>query len=321
MFSKIYIDVMLMPKVKGEGFRYIVAARDDLSRATEGRALRKANAKALANFFWEQIYCRYGMVLHVVTDNGPEVKGAFAILMRRLKVPHVRISPYNSKANGVVERGHFIIREAIVKACEGKIDQWPSKVPLAFFADRISTSKATGFSAFYLLHGVHPVLPFDLTEASFMTEGFRSGMSSSELLALRIRQLERHPEDIHKAAETLKKARVRSKAQFERRFHRKLQRFLYQPGELVLVRNTMIEKELNRKTKPRYLGPFEVDRRTKGGSYVLKELDGTILRQGVAAFRLYPYLKRNSRDLDTIAYATDSDIDSDESTDDDDDFE
>jgi hypothetical protein len=298
LFSKVYIDIMLMPRSKG--YRYIVAARDDLSRATEGRALKKANAKSLARFFWEQIYCRYGAVAQVVTDNGPEVKGAFEILLRRLKIPLVRISPYNSKANGVVERGHFIIREAIVKACKGKIEEWPHKVAMAFFADRISTSSVTGFSAYFLLHGTHPVLPFDLTEVSFMVNGFTTNMSSSELLALRIRQLERHPADIFQATQTLKNARFRSKAQFEKRFHRKLRHSLYRHGDLVLLRNTPVEKELNKKTKPRYLGPYEVDRRTKGGSYVLKEMDGTILRQGVAAFRLYPYISRDSPILNTL---------------------
>jgi len=178
---------------------------------------------------------------------------------------------------------------------------------MAFFADRVSTSSVTGFSAFYLLHGVHPILPFDLTEASFMVNGFTSGMSSSDLLALRIRQLERHPADIQQAALTLKNARFRSKAQFERKFHKKLRRSLYQSGDFVLVRNTAVEKELNRKTKPRYLGPYEVDRRTKGGSYVLKEMDGTFLRQGVAAFRLYPYIGRDSPILETLANEEESD--------------
>lgn len=312
LFSKVYIDVMLMPKKRG--YRYIVAARDDLSRATEGRALKKATAKALAKFFWEQIYCRYGAVIQVVTDNGPEVKGAFEILLRRLKIPQVRISPYNSKANGVVERGHFIIREAIVKACRGNIDLWPTKVAMGFFADRVSTSSVTGFSAYYLLHGVHPILPFDLTEASFMVNGFTTKMSTSDLLALRIRQLERHPADILQAAQTLKEARFRSKAQFEKRFHRKLRNSLYQKGDLVLVRNTAVEKELNKKTKPRYLGPYEIDRRTKGGSYVLKEMDGTILRQGIAAFRLYPYIERGSKILENLlndSFSDESDSDSD----------
>ena len=234
-------------------------------------------------------------------------------MLKRLRIPQVRISPYNSKANGVVERGHFTIREAIVKACQGNIDLWPTKVAMAFFADRISTSTVTGFSAYFLLHGVQPVLPFDLTEASFMVNGFTSGMSSSDLLALRIQQLERHPSDIFQAALTLKKARFKSKAQFERRFHRKLKRSFYQPGDLVVVRNTAVEKELNRKTKPRYLGPFEIDRKTKGGSYVLKEMDGTILRQGVAAFRLYPYISRDSPILDILGQEDISDDNNSES--------
>ncbi|KAG2045892.1 hypothetical protein BDR06DRAFT_900062 [Suillus hirtellus] len=214
--------------------------------------------------------------------------------MRRVNIPHVTISPYNSQANGVVERGHFILREALIKACNENITQWPQKIPQTLFADRVTTSRVTGFSAFYLVHGVHPVLPFDLAEATFMVDGFKSGMTSADLLALRIRQLERHPEDLEQAAETLKKARFKSKEQFEKRYSKRLRREAYQPGDLVLVRNTRIEKELNRKTKPRYLGPYKVERQTQGGSYVLSEMDGTISRRGVAAFRLLPYISRNS---------------------------
>jgi len=50
--------------------------------------------------------------------------------------------------------------------------------------------------------------------------------------------------------------------------------------------------EHGRKTKPRYLGPYEVVRQTKGGSYILMEMDGHIGRQGYAAFRLLPYITR-----------------------------
>ncbi|EIN03270.1 hypothetical protein PUNSTDRAFT_24201, partial [Punctularia strigosozonata HHB-11173 SS5] len=53
------------------------------------------------------------------------------------------------------------------------------------------------------------------------------------------------------------------------------------------------EKSHNRKSKPRYLGPFEVIGQSKGGSYVLRELDGTFIRQGVAPFRLLPYHARS----------------------------
>ena len=123
-----------MPVAKG--FRYIVAARDDLSGAAEGRALKENSASQLAKFFWEEIFCRYGAVGQVTTDNGPEVMGAFELLLKRYNIPQVRMSAYNSKANGVVERGHFTIREAILKTCKHNVKHWPDHVPHAFFADR-----------------------------------------------------------------------------------------------------------------------------------------------------------------------------------------
>ena len=41
-------------------------------------------------------------------------------------------------------------------------------------------------------------------------------MSREELLAARIRQLERRPEDVEQAAERLRMARIRNKARFDR---------------------------------------------------------------------------------------------------------
>lgn len=173
---------------------------------------------------------------------------------------------------------------------------WPEKLAAALLADRVTVSRVTGFSPFQLLHGVDPVLPFDLAEATFMVSGFRTGMTTTELLTLRIRQLSKHPRDINRAKEALRKARFKSKQQFERRFMKKLQRGTYKQGELVLVRNVGIEMEVGsrKKTDDKYFGPYEVVRRNAGGAYILRELDGTLFRRNpTAAFRLLPYITRN----------------------------
>lgn len=298
IFLRIYLDIMFMPVAFG--YRYIVAARDDLSGAAEGRALKFATAENLAKFFWEEILCRYGAVGQVTTDNGKEVEGAFTILMNLYHLPRVQISAYNSQANGVVERGHFNIRQSILKTCDGDTLKWPKYVKHAFFADKVTVRRQTGFSPFYLLHGVHPVLPLDLLEASFLVEGFKSNMSTVDLLALRIRQLEKRPEDLAKAAKTLRDNRFKSKEQFERRFHTRMIRDTYAPGSLVLVRNTRVEDSMDRKDKPRYLGPYEVVRQTRNGAYILKELDGTPWRQAIAGFRVIPYVTRSDKYLEKI---------------------
>jgi hypothetical protein len=121
-------------------------------------------------------------------------------------------------------------------------------------------------------------------------------MTTTELLVLRIRQLQRHSQDVEKAAETLKKSRFYSKEQFEKKFRKRLQKEEYKKGELVLIRNVSLESTVasKGKTDDRYLGPYEVDRKNKGGAYILKELDGSLFRQNpTAAFRLLPYITRD----------------------------
>ena len=104
------------------------------------------------------------------------------MLMKCYGVLQIKISAYNSKANGVVKHGHFTIRQAIIKLCQGSPHQWHQFVPPAFFADCVTVRRATGFLPYYLLHRTDPVLLFDLTKASFLFEGFRTGMNPSILL-------------------------------------------------------------------------------------------------------------------------------------------
>ncbi|TDL14356.1 hypothetical protein BD410DRAFT_734231 [Rickenella mellea] len=92
--------------------------------------------------------------------------------------------------------------------------------------------------------------------------------------------------------EKILKARYKSAQHFEETYRSSLIDFDFAAGALVLVRNSRTAMELNRKSKPRYLGPMVVVRRTQGGSYILAELTGAISKTRYAAFRLLPYHPR-----------------------------
>jgi len=297
LFSKVYLDVMKMPLAKGK--QWLVACRDDLSGVTECKAIAKDRAKAIARFFLRRIILRYGIVQEVVTDNGPSFCKEFTELLNQYGIHHIKISPYNSQANGVVERGHYNIREALIKLCGGDLSQWPLMVPAATFADRITVRRSTGFSPYFLLHGVHPLMPGDLSDATFMVASYKPGMTSAELIEARTRQLLRLPTDVLKAQKILRSSRLRAKLAYENKFAHRIRTEAYEPDSLVLIRNNPIENSVSieRKTANRYMGPYRVIRQTQGGSYILEEMDGSLLRHHVAAFRLIPYILR--QDLTT----------------------
>ncbi|ETW75987.1 hypothetical protein HETIRDRAFT_14930, partial [Heterobasidion irregulare TC 32-1] len=77
--------------------------------------------------------------------------------------------------------------------------------------------------------------------------------------------------------------------QFEQQHSATLHNFNFHQGSLVLMHNTAIEKALNRKMCPQYLGPLLVISRNQGRAYILAKLNGLVFDWPVAAFHVIPY--------------------------------
>ena len=95
-------------------------------------------------------------------------------------------------------------------------------------------------------------------------------------------------------------ARVQVAIRFEHENIHVIKGYDFKRGDLILVRNTAIEKALNRKMRARYLGPFIVISHNRGGAYIVCELDGSILDRQVKVFRVLPYFARASLPLQRL---------------------
>jgi hypothetical protein len=80
----------------------------------------------------------------------------------------------------------------------------------------------------------------------------------------------------------------------------KIKNYKFTAGDLVLVQNTAIEKSLDCKMRLQYLGPYIIISRNTSGTYILAELDGTVLKNAIGAFCVIPYHPLKSIPLPNI---------------------
>lgn len=286
------VDLVSMPLGVGQ-MKYLVLAREDLTNQVEGRALRSKSTKTVCRFLLDDVICRYGCIGQVIADRGELNSEEAQCLFQKHGVRLSLTTAYNPEANGKIERGHSPIIRALIKACDGKVREWPNLLPYALWADRTTHSSVTGFMPAELMLGQKPIMPTEQDLITWATLPWKDEMSREDLLSVRIRQLERRPEDVSAAAERLQYARERNKAHYDKT-HRLRPRKI-EEGDWVLVYDSSLDHQHSslRKFARRWFGPYVVWKTYDNGTYRLKELDGTMLQNPVAGKRVKIFKKRH----------------------------
>jgi site-specific DNA-cytosine methylase/transposase-like protein len=155
-----------MPKSQ-TGNRYVMVAVEAFTKHIEAVPIPDKEASTVAYHFLHNVLARFGAPGQVVTDNGSEFDGAFAMLLRDSHVDHCRSSPAHPQANGQAEKAVGIIKRAITKTCTAKqqLHNWDREVGWAVMGYRCSKQRSTGLSPYEMLYARAPVIPSALQES------------------------------------------------------------------------------------------------------------------------------------------------------------
>ena len=290
-----------------EGYQFLVVARCDLSGWVEAKPLRTLSSRAVADFLWEDVICRHGCFGKLVIDGGLENKDAVVELAERYGVRRVVVSAYHPQANGMIERGHKPIVDALSKMSAGGSTNWVRNLPAVLWADRSTVRSSTGFTPYYIYCGSEPVLPIELEVPTWRILPWDKVHSTADLLAIRARQLQRRDDDFEEATLHLQRMRLEGKERHDEKYgirHKELA-----SGDTVLLHNTRREKDMSRKLAFKWLGPYRICDLVKDkGTYMLEELDGSRLAGTFAADRLKKFHPRQRPQLDHAPDLDDEEI-------------
>ena len=144
------------------------------------------------------------------------------------------------------------------KATGGNPSKWFWFFYHVMWADRVTIRKGLGCSPFFMVTGVHPILPLDVQEVTWLVQLLDRKLSMAELIGFRSRALAKHRQHVAEMRQRITQGKRDWLLRYERDNRHTIKDLAFKRGDLVLVRNTEIELSLDKKMKPRYNGPMIV---------------------------------------------------------------
>jgi hypothetical protein len=270
-WDHIAVDCAVNLPESRRGNRHILILVDVASRFVVTTPLKSMDMDQLAEKFY-MIFCAFGPPKIMQSDNGTEfVNQLVEALLKAANVDHRLVAPWNPRANGLAERTVGNVKLVLKKKLEGMLDRWDEALPGVTHAINTTESrqfKATPFSLFfgrpanswkdYRLTELQDCR-FEVPNAESEREEDKKLMEEVIVPAVRIAAEQRQD---HQNAK-LDKKRVRAPK--------------FEVGCKVMVK----DNQRSSKLEPLWLGPFEILRKNKRGTFQVKDLSGAILHRTI----------------------------------------
>ncbi len=228
---------------------YILTVIDYFTKWAEMFAMKNLEASTIARILVDQVFCRYGMPLQILTDLGKNFESElFSEMCRCLSIDKIRTTAYKPSTNGNIERFHGTLNSILSKWVNDNQRDWDKKLPAVAFVYRNSVSEATGFTPFYLMHGREARIPADLVYETYSNTPPVSPIAHVDTTIQTLRDaFTSVREQLGKAAETRKD-----------RYDMRVKPTKYAVGTWVWFQTLRRRQGLSHKWQDKYDGPYLV---------------------------------------------------------------
>ena len=104
-----------------------------------------------------------------------------------------------------------------MKVCDRDISKWNRGAYSVFWAERMTTRRRMGCSLYYAATGVTPLIPLDITEATYLQAPPLSVLSTTDLIAHHTIALQKRPEHLEELQHWVHESRPTAAVCFEKK--------------------------------------------------------------------------------------------------------
>ena len=251
-WERIGIDITGPHPTSARGNVYILTIIDHFTKWVELFPMRNQEAHTVAKILVDQVVCRHGCPIQILSDQGPNFESAlFQGICERLSIDKVRTTAYKPSTNGNIERFHATMHSMLTRLVAENQRDWDDRLPTVAFAYRTSAHEVTGMTPFYMMHGREARIPADLC---YSTPAESSGQSSP--VEFVVQQEAKLREAYALARDCLGIAATRRKASYDLR----CRPATFPVGARVWYWLPRRKANRYRKWQSQYTGPYEITR-------------------------------------------------------------
>jgi len=161
-FERLSIDLTGPHTRSRRGHVYILTCIDPFTKWVEAFPIRNKEAETVAKVLVEQVFCRFGVPVALLSDQGKEVDGnVMREICHLLDIDKLRTTPYKPSTNSAIERFHRSLNSMLGKVVKESQTDWDDRLPFVMAAYRASRHESTGYSPNALTLGRETRAPVD----------------------------------------------------------------------------------------------------------------------------------------------------------------